>query len=1474
MSILRKLADAPAVPGLPVPPVPPAPSPAPAVQFRDFGDAAAVRKAVYDNTLAAARGIRPVTNARFGLHLEDVDYEDPDDYPIAKQKAAILEGKTLARRLRGTWVLRDAAGAELDRKRSTLASVPHMTDRGTFVLNGSEYTLSHQMRLRPGVFTRVKDNGELEAHANVLPGKGVSHRYSLEPQTGVFKMTLNQSSVPLLPVLRAYGLTDRQLRDAWGDELFAANLAKDDPRVVDKLYRKLVKKADPDAPAADKAAALRAAFEKMGFDPEVNRRTLGGDHANLNAETILAVTKKLLAVNRGEVEPDDRDHLAYQTFLGPEDLISERLGRLGPILHQHLWKAGTRGTLKSLPVGVLDRHLKGAILDSGLGAPTEEINPLELLDHQTRVSRLGVGGIPSIDSIPDEARAVQPSHVGFVDLVKTPESLAAGVDSRIAAAARKGSDGRVYAPFTDPKTGQTVYKSPQDVSDAVLAFPGELEGSEPLVRAMVKGKTRYVPREEVELVLPQAEHWFNPITNLVTFKSASKGQRVSMGSRFLTQALPLSRAEAPLVRMKAPGSEETYPERYGKFAGAIKTDKPGRVLDVSPDAVTVRHEDGETRNYQLYNNFPYNRKTLLSNTAVVRPGDAVSPGQLLAKSNFTDDKGHLAIGLNTRVAYTPWAGSNYEDAWVVSKSFAERSASEHLYQHQLDFDESFRRGKKAYVSIFPAKYPKAQLAGVDDDGVVKPGTVVRPGDPLVLAAAERALSHKSVHASHKGSFADRSLVWDHHAEGVVTDVAKTPKGIVVAVKSINPTREGDKLAGLHGNKGVIAKILPDDEMPRDPKTGEPYELLANPLGVISRTNDSQLYEAWLGKIARKTGKPEAVADFDTSKDLAAWVKSRLDEHGLEGMEEIEDPKTGRRTKVATGVGYYLKLHHTSESKHHGRGLGAYTAEDTPAKGGTEGSKRMALMDVNALLSHGATEVLRDAKLVRGQKNQEYWSAFMGGFRPPTPAVPLVYRKFVDGLRAAGVNVRRTGSKLHIMALTDRDVEQMSENRELKSVETVDWRDGLKPVAGGLFDTALTGGHGGTKWAHITLAEPLPNPVMEEPIRRMLKLTGEKFEQILAGRESLDGKTGPGAIRAALERINVPLAIQTAREEAARGRKGLRDEAVRRLGYLKGCEKTGVHPREWVLSRVPVIPPAFRPVSQMQSGTQLVADANYLYKEVFDANKNLKDLSAKVADVGDERLTLYNAFKAVTGLGDPVQPKNQERRVKGFLAQVFGDSPKFGTVQQKLLGSNLDLIGRAVVTPNPDLSMDEVGLPETRAWEVYSPFLVRRLVKGGMSHVKSLEAVRDRTDHARKALLAEIDERPVIVNRAPVLHRYGRMAFYPRLVKGDTLQVSPLVVGGFGMDFDGDTSNYEVPAGDEAAREALEKMLPSRNLLSTADFKKPMYVPRQEYVGGLHAATAPVKQGKKSRTFATKADFLKAYWNGELDPDDPVDILNP
>lgn len=277
---------------------------------------------------------------------------------------------------------------------------------------------------------------------------------------------------------------------------------------------------------------------------------------------------------------------------------------------------------------------------------------------------------------------------------------------------------------------------------------------------------------------------------------------------------------------------------------------------------------------------------------------------------------------------------------------------------------------------------------------------------------------------------------------------------------------------------------------------------------------------------------------------------------------------------------------------------------------------------------------------------------------------------------------------------------------------------------------------------------------------------------------------------------------------------------------------------------------------------LINDANYLYKELFEANANLRQIQAAVGAEasGDERVATYNAFRAVTGLGDPIGQKNREKNVQGVLKSVFGSSPKFGTLQRKLISTTVDNVGRAVITPNPDLDMDSVGLPEQQAFKAYERFVVRRLVRQGLSMRAALEHVNNKSQLARKILLEEMDQRPVYISRAPVLHKFGILAMKPRITRGDTLQVSPLIVKGFNADFDGDAMNYHVPGKENARLEALERLLPSRNLFSLSDLKSVVHAPANEYIGGLFHATRKFSQRPK-KIFRTIADMKRAYCAG-------------
>jgi hypothetical protein len=508
----------------------------------------------------------------------------------------------------------------------------------------------------------------------------------------------------------------------------------------------------------------------------------------------------------------------------------------------------------------------------------------------------------------------------------------------------KGRDGKIYAKFTDVRTGKPIWKTPQDVAESVIAFPKELDNPKATtVAALVGGKIRYVPRETVDFTLPHMEDSFNPLVNMVPMKSTIKGQRVMMGARMLTQALPLREAQAPYVQAGVPGdADESFEERYGRYMGAIHSDIDGQVVKVTADDIHIKGRDGKIHKKEIHNNLPYNRKTYLHNTPTVKVGDVVSKDGLLARSNYTDEKGSTALGLNMHTAYIPYKGYNFEDATVISESAAKRLSSEHMYQHDAENDDSIKRGKNTFISLHPSKFDRKTLDLLDDDGVIKPGMTVEHGMPLVLQVKEKERAHNQITRGRSPLMSDATITWDHHDQGVVTDVEKTNKGVVVTVKAYSEMKVGDKLSGRYGDKGVIAEIVPDDKMPKD-KDGRPFEVLVNPLGVITRCYDEQTefltqrgwlygkdvqpedkllsyhtgygYSFWADQLSamhstdyqgRMIGHRNKVTDFLVTPNHSMWVKS--DFKGSTWGEKTADDIFGKRYVLPAAASAIPDLH--------------------------------------------------------------------------------------------------------------------------------------------------------------------------------------------------------------------------------------------------------------------------------------------------------------------------------------------------------------------------------------------------------------------------------------------------------------------------------------------------------------------------------------------------------------------------------------
>ncbi len=417
----------------------------------------------------------------------------------------------------------------------------------------------------------------------------------------------------------------------------------------------------------------------------------------------------------------------------------------------------------------------------------------------------------------------------------------------------------------------------------------------------------------------------------------------------------------------------------------------------------------------------------------------------------------------------------------------------------------------------------------------------------------------------------------------------------------------------------------------------------------------------------------------------------------------------------------------------------------------------------------------------------------------------------------------------------------------------------------MFDPTIVGIFG-DRFNHIQLQKAIPNPISEDLIRRMLRLTKQKYEEGVVS----------GDVVKRLQEVDIEEKIQEYTKYLKTGKVSDRDNAAKVLAFLNALKKNNMHPKDIVITKIPVIPAMYRPI-QVAGEMTLEASANKLYKDLILTNQAVKALTPDVPEEihNKTKSELYQAVKAIYGLGDPVSPKNRERNVKGLLAEMLGikgGSAKMSTFQAKVVNKPVDLISRGVATGDVKLDLDQNSIPQDLAWKVYSPFLIRRLVQRGVPATQAHDYVKNQNPLAIQALQEELRDRPVIMSRDPALHKFNLMGFMPKLnadPKNKTIAVNPLVFKGFNLDLDGDQVNIGVPAGHDAKEEVKDRMLPSRNLFSVRNFT-PIYVPSNEAALGLFQASYEDNKNE-SKKYKSDEHVIRDFHAGILNAGDRVDV---
>jgi len=485
---------------------------------------------------------------------------------------------------------------------------------------------------------------------------------------------------------------------------------------------------------------------------------------------------------------------------------------------------------------------------------------------------------------------------------------------------------------------------------------------------------------------------------------------------------------------------------------------------------------------------------------LVKVGDHVTRWQILADNNYTKN-GTLALGKNLTVAYMPYNGYNHEDGLVISKSTADSLSSHHAYKVDYDMQPSTLAKKSLITRYFPGKFTKEQLAKLDDRGFPIVGIQMSHGDPVYIVLEKREPTPEDrmlgrLHKTLVNPYRAVTEVWNHEENGTVVDAHTEGKAIRILLRSVKKLEIGDKLTGLHGNKGIVSLVLEDHLMPFNKDTGKAADLLLNPASVTSRINLGQLMETVAGKIAQKTGKPYLVHNFSKASNIGDLHKE-LQSHDIEDSEMFVDPITGKDLgKVLTGPQYMMKLYKTSDQNWSARNVGGYDNTMQPTKGGEEGSKSVGYMEMLGLIGSDARKNLKEIATLKSEDNSEYWGKFLTGQPLPKPRTTFATEKFFNYLTASGIKTSIVKGNIVASPLTDADIVKQS-NGVIKEPLMLSAKN-LEPERGGLFDAALTGGVRGNRWTHYRLAEPIVNPVFERPVKSLLGLNTKEFNGIVQG----------------------------------------------------------------------------------------------------------------------------------------------------------------------------------------------------------------------------------------------------------------------------------------------------------------------------------------------------------------------------------------
>ncbi len=1049
-------------------------------------------------------------------------YLEPEKYTIDDCKE---RGKTYAAPLYVEAEFMNHLTGEIKTQTVFMGDFPLMTERGTFIINGTERVVVSQLVRSPGVYferAQEKTSDKDIYSARIIPSRGAWLEFEIDKrdQVGVRIDRKRKQSVTVF--LKALGMTSEEILERFkGFDSIALTLEKDSILTKEEALKDIYRKLRPGEQVA--AEAARALLDNFYFNSKrydlakvgrykINRK-LGLEapltDSVLSIDDVVATIKYLVSLHDYQttvpgtregkavdirLDIDDIDHFGNRRIRAVGELIQNQvrtgLSRMERVVRERMTtqdiEAITPQTLINVrPVVAAIKEFFGT---SQLSQFMDQNNPLAGLTHKRRLSALGPGGL-SRERAGVEVRDVHPSHYGRMCPIETPEGPNIGLIGSLASFARINSFGFIETPYhrvVDGKvTDEIDYLTASDEDEFIVAqanapLTKESRFAESTVLVRRKGgEVDLLPAKEVDYMDVSPRQMVSVATSLIPFLEHDDANRALMGANMQRQAVPLLRSDSPLV---GTGMESFAAIDAGDV---LIADDAGVVSEVSADAVTMQLDKGGTNTVYLRKFDRSNQGTSYNHRVIVSEGERVEAGEVLADGPATEN-GELALGKNLLVAFMPWEGHNFEDAIILSQNLVKDDvlSSIHIEEYEVDARDT-KLGKEEITRDLPNVSPEL-LADLDERGIIRIGAEVRPGDFLVgkvtpkgeteLSAEERLL--RAIFNEKSREVRDTSLKVPHGEQGTIIGVkvfdtenddelgSGVNQRVVVYIAQKRKITEGDKLAGRHGNKGVISKILPVEDMPFL-ADGTPVDVVLNPLGVPGRMNFGQVLEIHLGWIAKNgwniAGKPswanrlpEAALSAEPNTKLATPVFDGASEEEIAGLLEsttvtrdgvrlidatgkaqLFDGRSGELFPhpVSVGYMYILKLHHLVDDKIHARSTGPYSMITQQPLGGKAqfGGQRFGEMEVWALEAYGAAYALQELLTIKSDDilgRVKVYEAIVKGANIQEPGIPESFKVLIKEMQSLCLNVEVLSSDGTAVSLRDTDEEVFRAAEEL------------------------------------------------------------------------------------------------------------------------------------------------------------------------------------------------------------------------------------------------------------------------------------------------------------------------------------------------------------------------------------------------------------------------------------------------------------